>query len=67
MLSWRPQLRLEYSWVQTSERYGELYEDIPRRVPSVEKAFTLLGWKPRTVCRTGSERPCCGLKRTIGT
>ena len=39
--------------VQTSERYGELYEDIPRRVPSVEKAFALLGWKPRTSMQDG--------------
>lgn len=39
--------------IKTSDRYGEVYEDIPRRVPSVDKAFRLLGWTPRTSMRDG--------------
>ena len=29
----------------TQEKYGKIYEDIPRRVPSNEKARRVLGWK----------------------
>jgi dTDP-alpha-D-glucuronic acid decarboxylase len=39
--------------ISTSERYGDVYEDIPRRVPSVDKAYELLGWKPKTSMREG--------------
>lgn len=39
--------------IETSERYGEVYEDIPRRVPSVDKAFKLLGWRPSTSMKVG--------------
>ena len=39
--------------VQTSEKYGSLYEDIPRRIPSVEKADMLLNWKPKTSMKDG--------------
>ena len=39
--------------INTSDRYGEVYEDIPRRVPSVDKAFRLLGWTPRTSMKDG--------------
>mgnify|MGYP001223718266 FL=1 len=39
--------------ILTSEKYGALYEDIPRRVPSVDKAFELLDWKPKTSMKDG--------------
>lgn len=39
--------------ILTSEKYGEVYEDIPRRVPNVDKAYKLLGWKPKTSLKEG--------------
>jgi UDP-glucose 4-epimerase len=39
--------------ILTSEKYGGVYEDIPRRVPAVDKAYELLGWKPKTSMREG--------------
>ena len=39
--------------VNTSERYGGVYEDIIRRVPDVAKAKELLNWEPSTDLRTG--------------
>ena len=36
-----------YKKFDTVKEYGERYEDIPRRVPKVEKAEKLLGWKAR--------------------
>jgi UDP-glucose 4-epimerase len=46
-----------YKLFNTQKEYGERYEDIPRRIPKVEKAFRLLGWKAEIqleegVCRT---------------
>lgn len=38
--------------------YGKHYEDIPRRVPSIEKAKRFLGWEPKTELDEG-------LKKTI--
>ncbi len=42
--------------INTEKRYGALYEDIPRRVPSVKKAKDLLGWEPRTSLKEGIEK-----------
>ena len=42
--------------INTQERYGALYEDIPRRIPSVEKAKDLLGWEPSTSLKAGIEK-----------
>ncbi|MDA9690395.1 epimerase, partial [Pseudomonadota bacterium] len=39
--------------VDTDARYGDLYEDINRRVPSVDKAKELLGWEPTTSLKDG--------------
>lgn len=39
--------------IETSKRYGKVYEDIPRRVPDVNKAKELLGWIPKTSAREG--------------
>jgi UDP-glucose 4-epimerase len=42
--------------VNTSERYGGVYEDIIRRVPDVAKAKELLNWEPSTDLRTGVKK-----------
>lgn len=39
---------LEPEIFDTGARYGERYEDVPRRVPGVEKARRLLGWQATT-------------------
>lgn len=39
--------------VLTGELYGKAYEDIPRRVPEVERAATLLGWSAQTLLMDG--------------
>lgn len=39
--------------VATNKKYGKVYEDIARRVPKVEKAEVLLGWKAKTSAREG--------------
>lgn len=38
--------------VDSKEYYGEAYQDIVHRVPSVKEAETHLGWKPTTDLRT---------------
>lgn len=50
------QSNLNIVHVETEKRYGGVYEDIPRRVPSVDKALTLLGWKPSTSMREGVKK-----------
>ncbi|MDA7801202.1 GDP-mannose 4,6-dehydratase [Candidatus Pelagibacter sp.] len=47
---------LEITHVKTEERYGNVYEDIPRRVPTIDKAFNLLGWKPVTSMQAGVKK-----------
>jgi len=42
--------------VFTSQKYGNVYEDIPRRVPDVTKAFDLLGWRPKTTMQSGVKK-----------
>jgi dTDP-alpha-D-glucuronic acid decarboxylase len=37
----------------TSTEYGAVYEDIPRRVPAVDKARRLLGWEATTSLEEG--------------
>lgn len=44
---------VEIKHIQTHDRYGDLYEDIPRRIPDVEKAFRLFGWKAETSLEEG--------------
>ena len=39
---------LSWEKLDTREHYGKTYEDIPRRVPAVEKAKRLLGWEATT-------------------
>ena len=42
--------------VSTDQRYGEVYEDIYRRVPDVSKAKQLLDWTPSTDLRQGVKK-----------
>jgi len=44
---------LEPVAVDTGEKYGAVYEDIGRRVPAVDKALRVLGWKATTTAREG--------------
>jgi UDP-glucose 4-epimerase len=44
---------LEPVAVDTREKYGAVYEDIGRRVPAVDKAARLLGWRATTSAREG--------------
>lgn len=37
----------------TNKEFGEVYEDVPRRVPAIEKAKSLLNWLPVTNLRSG--------------
>ena len=53
-------LCIEYSGNQlepkvfiTQKEYGELYEDIPRRIPDPQKAFEKLGWTAETSLSEG--------------
>jgi hypothetical protein len=39
--------------VQSREYYGEGYQDILTRVPSIKNAEKYLGWKPTTDLKTG--------------
>ncbi|MDC3312130.1 GDP-mannose 4,6-dehydratase [Alphaproteobacteria bacterium] len=47
---------LSINHISTKERYGNVYEDIPRRIPSVRKAAALLGWEPSTTLIDGVEK-----------
>ena len=42
--------------ISTAQRYGNVYEDIPRRVPDVAKAYKLLGWAPKTGMSDGVQK-----------
>jgi UDP-glucose 4-epimerase len=42
--------------VDTGAHYGAAYEDIPRRIPNVSKARSLLGWLARTPVEEGIPR-----------
>lgn len=44
---------LEPVAIDTREKYGKVYEDIGRRVPAVDKAADLLGWRATTPARDG--------------
>jgi len=39
--------------VESQKKYGEFYEDIPRRIPDVSKAKQLLSWEAKTQLRDG--------------
>jgi UDP-glucose 4-epimerase len=45
-----------YKIFNTQKEYGERYEDIQRRIPKVEKAARLLGWKAEIQLEEGVRR-----------
>ena len=47
---------LKITDIKTEERYGDVYEDILRRVPNVSKAYNLLKWKPKTSMQDGIKK-----------
>jgi nucleoside-diphosphate-sugar epimerase len=50
--------------VDTREKYGAVYEDIGRRVPAVEKAARLIGWKAATPAKEGIARTVAWARAT---
>jgi UDP-glucose 4-epimerase len=46
----------EIQYVPYRSIYGELFEDTPRRVPSIEAARQILGFKPRVGLKEGLKR-----------
>ena len=44
---------VEYEYFDTEKKLGSVYEDIPRRVPSPEKASRVLGWRATTQVEEG--------------
>lgn len=50
--------------VDTRERYGAVYEDIGRRVPAVEKAERILGWKATTAAPEGIAKTVAWARET---
>lgn len=48
----------EIAWKQldTTKHYGGSYEDIPKRVPDVSKAKSVLGWETTTTLREGLQQ-----------
>lgn len=46
----------EIVFVDEKEIYGDSYEDIPRRVPCIDKARRFLGFKPSTTLERGLEK-----------
>jgi UDP-glucose 4-epimerase len=55
---------LEPVAVDTREKYGAVYEDIGRRVPAVEKAERILGWKATTSAREGIAKTVAWARET---
>ena len=53
--------------ISTAQRYGNVYEDIPRRVPDVAKAYKLLGWAPKTGMSDGVQKTVDWARKTAGT
>jgi UDP-glucose 4-epimerase len=39
--------------IDTRDKYGSVYEDIPRRVPDIDKAMKLLDFNPKTEVEAG--------------
>jgi len=54
---------LEINHIKTVERYGNIYEDIPRRVPATDKAFKLLKWKAVTSMQDGINKTVDWVKK----
>jgi len=54
----------EITFVQQKEIYGESYEDIPRRIPCIDKARRLLGFNPSTTLEEGLEKTLPWFKKS---
>ena len=54
---------LEINHIKTSERYGDIYEDIPRRVPATDKALKLLNWRAVTSMEDGIKKTVSWAKK----
>lgn len=50
--------------VDTSEKYGAVYEDIGRRVPAVDKAERILGWKAGISAKEGIAKTVAWARET---
>ena len=55
---------LEPIAVDTTEKYGAIYEDIGRRVPAVDKAERVLGWKATTSAEEGIAKTVAWARET---
>jgi nucleoside-diphosphate-sugar epimerase len=55
---------LEPVAVDTTEKYGAIYEDIGRRVPAVDKAERVLGWKATTSAEEGIAKTVAWARET---
>ncbi|MDO8516330.1 MAG: SDR family NAD(P)-dependent oxidoreductase [bacterium] len=47
---------LDWKKLDTSAHYGNIYEDIPKRVPDVSKAKAILDWEATTSLRDGLQK-----------
>ena len=47
---------LKIRHIDTKEKYGNVYEDIYRRVPDTEKAYNILNWKAATSMEEGVQK-----------
>jgi len=54
---------IEIKNINTNKRYGDVYEDIPRRVPNINKAYKLLGWEPKIKMPEGIEKTVTWVKK----
>ena len=48
--------QIEPEQINTFDKYGDRYEDIPCRTPDVTKAAEILGWKAQVPVREGIRR-----------
>ena len=55
---------LEPIAVDTAQKYGAIYEDIGRRVPAVDKAERVLGWRAATPAQEGIARTVAWARET---
>jgi nucleoside-diphosphate-sugar epimerase len=42
--------------LDTGRKFGESYQDLPRRIPDTSKANSILGWDHRTKLRDGLQQ-----------
>ena len=59
--------KLKTRHVDYTQIYGSGFEDIPRRVPDIEKAKRVLGFKPKVSLREGLEKTLAWFKKEYYT